>query len=79
MHLLPALYGTEDYLCPTSSRNIDICQQHCIFRQPKPCDEDLYELCIIIMAENTLAWPVDAYEAIDLYVELQTFVKPHIG
>ena len=60
--------------------DIDICRMQCIFRNGCPCDEDVFELAVIYMAEGDLEQPTNAREALDLYPTLRTcLVRDHVS
>ncbi|XP_029991578.1 uncharacterized protein LOC115420472 [Sphaeramia orbicularis] len=71
MYSLPELYKTRDCLSPADRNLVEQCKSQCVFRQPIPCDTDVYELCNFVMVENQLNLPRDPYQAIDLYLQLR--------
>ena len=71
MYNLPHLYGTEDFLCPVAYGAIELCKEECMPKDQYSCDEEVYELCSIIMHENNLSRPSDAESAVDLYHTLR--------
>ncbi|XP_013378745.2 uncharacterized protein LOC106150459 [Lingula anatina] len=48
---MPELYGRRDYLRPVNQGHIEACFTECSFRDGLPCDEELFELFNIYMAE----------------------------
>ena len=70
MYNLPALFQTQDYLCPVPDGEMDRCVEECLFRDAVPCDSDMYELCTIIAVELDLQHPRDAHQALEVYLEL---------
>ena len=52
--------------------DIDIYRMECIFRNGCPCDDEVFELAVIYMAEGDLEQPTNAREALDLYLALRT-------
>lgn len=67
----PELYGTQDYICAVDNDALQLCKSRCTFRQPVPCDPDVYELCNILMTELNLPIPSEIYQALDLYMCLR--------
>ena len=79
LYTCPELQGTRDHIQTTSANDIAFCREECIFRGPYPCeDNDVYEMCLMIMRENDLAHPTDTWQALDLYLELRAILKPLI-
>ncbi|KAJ8322241.1 hypothetical protein KUTeg_000712 [Tegillarca granosa] len=65
--MLPSSYNTRSYLHDVDQNKVDVCQEECTFRRQQVCDEDIDELCRILMEENVLAEPTTIEEAISLY------------
>lgn len=68
---MPQLYNVRDYLCPVQGEHVNVCKTECIFREPIPCDQDVYSLCNDLMAELDLHLPEDPYQAVNLYMQLR--------
>ena len=71
MFSVPELYGTENYMVPVEDDEIEVCSENAVFRGAMSCDEDVYNMCILIMTEQNLTLGNDAYEALDLYLHLR--------
>lgn len=71
MYMLPSSYNTRSYLHDVDQNKVDVCQEECTFRRQQVCDEDIDELCRILMEENVLAEPTTIEEAISLYSKLR--------
>ncbi|KAJ8320136.1 hypothetical protein KUTeg_001723 [Tegillarca granosa] len=71
MYMLPSSYNTCSYLHDVDQNKVDVCQEECTFRRQQVCDEDIDELCRILMEENVLAEPTIIEEAISLYSKLR--------
>lgn len=71
MYAVPQLYNVTDHLCPVQSDHLDVCKTECIFREPIPCDQDIYLLCIDFMVELDLHLPEDPYQAVNLYMRVR--------
>jgi len=74
LYNMPALYGVEDYKHHVDSRQIDVCNRECIFRQ-RPCDETVYDLCEMYVADLQLAQPSNAADARVLYETLRNCIR----
>ena len=71
MYHTPEMYETERFHCAVSSDKIALCEQEVTGKNVYPCDNDVFELCCLLMEENNLSdAPEDAYEAAYLYVSL---------
>lgn len=72
LYTLPELGGTRSYMCDVS-HDVHDCLDSCLFRQPIPCNEHMFELwlCTIVMAELNLALPNNSEEACELYLTLR--------
>ncbi|KAG5884206.1 hypothetical protein JTB14_030808 [Gonioctena quinquepunctata] len=66
MFELPELYGTRDYLFPISQDDIQICREECKYIE-YPCDEDVYNLCKIIIEEKSFSLQNDPFKCVELY------------
>ena len=75
MYCVPELYGSEDLLCAVTEEDMDEYKQSCTFRSSVACDEDVFELCIILMKEHNMKPPKDAYQALDLYLNLRMLLS----
>ncbi|XP_030609254.1 uncharacterized protein LOC115796912 [Archocentrus centrarchus] len=71
MYTLPELYRTRDFICHVEEEHVELCKNECVFRQTKPCDQDVYELCSILMSESHRTPPTDPYQAVNLYMHLR--------
>lgn len=77
MYLAPRLWGAEDHLVPLSD-DLATCKESCKFLSSVPCDEDMFDLCTIIMEESGLEFPMSRSQALDLYVSLRDIIRPQI-
>ncbi|XP_031351071.1 uncharacterized protein LOC116176587 [Photinus pyralis] len=71
MYNLPELYGSEDNLVRVFSASILSCKEECLSLKSS-CDEDVNDLCNIILSELDMSKPHDPYDAVNLYVKLRT-------
>ena len=75
MFSVPELYDSENYMCLIDEEEFQLCQTNALYRDGMASDEDVYNLCIYIMAEQSLHMAKDAYEALDLYLELRQHIN----
>ncbi|KAA0721248.1 hypothetical protein E1301_Tti018145 [Triplophysa tibetana] len=67
---VPSLYGVQNFLYPVDQTKLSICREDCIFKD-YPCDEDVFQLCVELMAEHNLVMTNDVYEITDFYLRLR--------
>ncbi|XP_013395261.1 uncharacterized protein LOC106162499 [Lingula anatina] len=72
---MPELYGRRDYLRPVNQGHIEACFTECSFRDGLPCDEELFELFNIYMAELFLDFPSNVQEAQQVYHALRLAIR----
>lgn len=78
MYNAPHLFGGQDHLKEVSREAVDMCKEECQQRGPCPCDETVFSLCCLIMAENFLLPPTTADEAVELYLFLREYILRQI-
>ena len=64
-------HGTHGHKCNVTEDDIEVCEEDCVFRDPAPCDKDVFEMCSILLTENSLTFPGTVHEAFDLYLTLR--------
>ena len=64
--VVPTRVTLNPQLCPVSKEEIEVCSDDCNCRKSIPCDEDVFEMCSIFIAENNFAFPSTADEAVAL-------------
>ena len=68
MFSMPQLYGAaEDRLQCILPEEVAVCKEECTPKGQYPCDETVFELCVLLMGVNGWSSPVDAYSAVELY------------
>ncbi|KAG9278008.1 hypothetical protein AMEX_G5792 [Astyanax mexicanus] len=70
MYAVPNLYGAQTYLQPSDQTKVEICRADCCFKD-YPCDEDVFDICVELMAEHNLSMSDDVFEITDLYLRLR--------
>lgn len=78
MYTLPQLFGAREYLKEASQQKIQACREECRERGPYPCDNTVFDICCLAMAENSLHPPTSPEEAIDLYMFLRAYIRTQI-
>ncbi|RXM35362.1 hypothetical protein EOD39_4163 [Acipenser ruthenus] len=74
MYLVPELWGTPNYLNLVDVQDLQLCKQMCTFRCPIPCNEDVFDLYMMIMEEHNLSFQNEAFGAVELYTHLRTIL-----
>lgn len=78
MYNFPEAFNTQDYLKRVEPDEVEVCEDECIFKDERPCDPDIFELCCMEMADNNLEVPRNAFEATVLYRYLRNMMLVHI-
>ncbi|XP_020563208.2 uncharacterized protein LOC110016040 [Oryzias latipes] len=78
LYCMPQLYGAEDKLQLVNTDDIAVCKEECTPKGQYPCDETIFELCILLMTENNWNAPEDAYSAVELYSHLRNEILDHL-
>ncbi|KAA0719570.1 hypothetical protein E1301_Tti022423 [Triplophysa tibetana] len=78
MFMAPQLWGTEDFIVQQDSDHLQIAQEACMFLSAIPCDEEVFDLCTILMEERNLRFSSDRRDAFELYVELRDAICSQI-
>lgn len=77
MYTAPHLWGADDLLVPFSE-DLPTCKESCKFLTSVPCDEDMFDLCTIIMEESGMGFPMSRSQALDLYLSLRDIIRPQV-
>ncbi|KAL7387755.1 hypothetical protein ABVT39_000448 [Epinephelus coioides] len=79
MYSTPELWDTEDCAMPLDQEELDVSKGQCVFRSCVPCDEDIFDLCMILVEELGLQFPSKSpLEAIDLYLTLRNAINTEL-
>ena len=70
LYTVPELYATENFGRPVDVRDSHDILEECV-TQNLPCDEDVFNICVLYMEENRLQIPADPYQTVDLYINLR--------
>lgn len=70
----PELYSCNNYLVHANYGDINKCLEECTFFET-PCDEDIYELCQIIISEQNITKPETPDDAVNLYILLKREIE----
>lgn len=71
MYSLPDLYQTRNFLFDVPQNEIVLCKEECILRSNVPCDQDVYEMCNILLDRNGYIYPSDLGTGKTLYLNLR--------
>ncbi|XP_033127101.1 uncharacterized protein LOC117124880 [Anneissia japonica] len=47
MYNVPQMFEGQDFLVPVDDDEVELCNSECTFKSQFPCDEDVFELCLI--------------------------------
>ncbi len=75
MYAYPELYGFHNEIKELDQARLDICSQEIVPKNGIPCDEDVCQLCVLIMEEMHLNFPNDPFEMCDLYINLRDEIR----
>ena len=70
------MYSTQaphsrDYLQPLENQYVEACKEECRFKNIVPCDQDVYDICELLMLQNGWQKAEDADTGLDLYKRLR--------
>jgi hypothetical protein len=71
MFTLPELFDSRDCLYPLHHGKLDLCREECSDSVSICRDEDIFELCSILLLEQNWSYPDNANEATLLYCNLR--------
>lgn len=71
LYNFPELFGKEDFLWEVEEIKVDLCKEQCIEKS----EEELLELCHLVMEEHGWNNPANAQEAIELYILLSPIIR----
>ncbi|KAI4795193.1 hypothetical protein KUCAC02_023994 [Chaenocephalus aceratus] len=78
MYSFPELHSAEDRLKPIAMEEVNLCLEECTPKGQFPCDETVFELCCLLMAENGWDDPADPFAAADLYILLRDEIRRQV-
>ena len=67
MYTAPHLYGAQDHICQSENEDLRICKEESREKGEYPCDDTVYDICCLLMAENDWSATHDVTAAIELY------------
>ncbi|XP_035990558.1 uncharacterized protein LOC118562959 [Fundulus heteroclitus] len=78
MYTVPQEYDAEDCLKTVDMEEVAVCKEECTPKSQFPCDETVFELCLLLMQENEWEAPTDAYNAAELYTSLRAVLLQNL-
>ncbi|KAA0721350.1 hypothetical protein E1301_Tti022503 [Triplophysa tibetana] len=78
MHAVPYLYDARDYLHPVHPEEVHVCLEECVFKD-YPCDKDVFDLCVHLIAEHNLDMSKDVFSTLDVYVKLRELINDELA
>ncbi|MED6262377.1 hypothetical protein ATANTOWER_018708, partial [Ataeniobius toweri] len=79
MFSMPQLYAEEDKFQPVPEEETAVCKEECTKKGQYPCDEAVFELCILLMDENGWDAPLEAFAAAELYSLLRNEIFENLA
>ncbi len=68
----------EEQLKQTEVIDVEVCEEQCTEHDRYPCNESLFQLCIVEMDDNGWNIPLDGLDAASLYILLRNQIRPFI-
>lgn len=78
MFKMPQHYSTESYLKYVDEKDLEVCEEECIFNTHTTFDETLNEICQIIITEENLNVTNDPYELVNIYIKLRSTILMNV-
>ncbi|KAK0134343.1 hypothetical protein N1851_005019 [Merluccius polli] len=78
LYTAPQIFGGEDRLKLFDQEEIDLCKEECRPKGQLPCDEDVFDLSVLLMQEHGWDIPKDAFDAAELYTLLREEVRNNL-
>lgn len=78
MFKMPQHYSTESYFKYVDEKDLEVCEEECIFNTHITFDETLNEICQIIITEENLNVTNDPYELVNIYIKLRNTILMNV-
>lgn len=78
MFKMPQNYSSENYLMYVDEKDLEVCEEECIFNTHTTFDETLNEICQIIIIEENLNVTNDPYELVNTYIQLRNTILMNV-
>ena len=78
MYNIPAIYNADDCLIPVHQDAINNQRDQCAFRDICPCDPDVYELSLLLMAQYHWEIPRSVVQCVELYLNLRSEIRERL-
>ena len=77
----PEIFGEKDQKVPVTTDKSAACRDFGVSKslREEPCNKDMFELCIHLMAEHGLNAPSNAAEALCLHLKIRPLARSLIG
>jgi len=79
MFEIPEEYNTINFIHTVEISELQLCKNENMYPTNICCDETIYELCNIILAEKRISIPDDPYSIIDVYIMLRNTIQEIIN
>ena len=75
MYHVPSLYNSRNWIIPVPDMEVQACRDECVFRSVCPFDDDVLQLCNLLMNENNWNVPNSVLECAELYLKLREHIR----
>ena len=75
LYYRPALAAATHHGFQCNENDLVFCKNESLFRDTVPCDNDVFEVCTILMARNRLVYPSSNDQALHTYLSLRQSAK----
>ena len=73
LYTLPLLFGADDHIQNVRADHVEACLEE-IEERTYPCDECIFQLCLLYTNDNQLNMEDDPYVRCDLYIFLRNTI-----
>lgn len=67
------MFGAEDHVHNVTEAQLDVCRDE-ILPKNCPCDEDIYNVCLLLIDSNNLDMERNPHSRCDLFISLKTLI-----
>jgi len=75
MFEIPEQFNTTNFLHTVQEDELQLCKNEHIDLTNVTCDQNIYDLCSIILVEDGICIPDESYSIIDVYIMLRNKLK----
>jgi hypothetical protein len=78
MYNVPSVYNKHDCRIPVPRAEVQAYRNECLFRDVCPFDDDILELCNLLMAENNWTAQTSLLSCAELYLNLRQHIRSNL-